>query len=411
MPSSRISPFPLCIPRLPLTPVAFALALVACGGEPAGPDGGATTLSGTVRSAEGPLAGATVSMGSQHAVSGADGRFDLTDTPLGAGTVRAERPGYLPAEAPITITPGANTHDFTLAPQEIYELGPVAVYLPGGVGPLRGTIVVLGGPVTSGFVTGARIAPENDPELEVSLQALGASLRALARSAHVALLGTDNTAMANSAASDAALLAALTTVSQTSGQAALASEPLLAFGLSGGSREAAGLVARHPERAIGLLERVPVQVEALASRAALDVPTLVMQAELDDVVSNDGVATIVAGNRAAGGLWALVVEPGVGHHTASARGNSAAIGWLTTVLALRLPAVPGGPPATLAESSGWLGNQSTLEIAAWGDYAGDRATASWLPSEPAAASWKQLGTPVGGSGGNVAAQRTERSAE
>jgi hypothetical protein len=259
---------------------------------------------------------------------------------------------------------------------------------------MRRAIIVLGGPVASGFVTGERIASADDPDLEVSLQALGASLRTIARSAHVALLGSSTSGMENSAASDNTLFAALSTAAETTERAELADTPVLMFGLSGGAPEAAGLVSRHPERAIGLLERVPVSVTVLTAPAALAVPTFVMQAELDEVVDNAAVRTTFSGNRAYGGLWALAVEPGVGYHVATNRGNGAASGWISNALALRLPATPGDPPIGLDQPAGWLGNQTTLEIAPWADYPGDRPTASWLLSQSAATSWKSLGTPV-----------------
>ena len=376
------------------------LLLSACG-DSSGTGGGAT-LSGSVQVAgsSAALADATVNVGARKATSDANGRFELTEVPIGAATVRATRPGYMPAEAAVTITAGANSHDFTLTPQEIYKFGPIAAYLPAGVGPMRGAIIVLGGPVASGFVTGERIAPADAPDLEVSLQALGASLRALARSAHVALLGSSTTGMENSAAGDNAFFAALGSAAEITEQAEIADAPVLMFGLSGGAPEAAGLVSRHPERAIGLLERVPTSVTALTAPAALAVPTFVMQAELDEVVNNTTVRTTFSGNRSRGGLWALAVEPGVGHHVASSRGNGAASGWITNALALRLPATPGDPLIGVAQPSGWLGNQITLEIAPWADYPGDPAAASWLPSQSAATSWKVLGTPVGGGGDN-----------
>jgi hypothetical protein len=386
--------------RLASAGATLVLLLLAACGDSSGPDGGGggATLSGTVRAAgsSAALADATVSVGARQATSDANGRFELTEVPIGAATVRAVRPGYMPAEAAVTITAGANSHDITLTPQEIYVAGANAVYVPAGDGPIRGVIVVLGGPVASGFVTGERIAPADNPDLEVSLQALGASLRAVARSAHVALLGSSTTGMANSATSDNRLFAALSTAAQASGQAELADAPVLMFGLSGGGPEAAGLVSRHPERAIGLLERVPTAVTALTAPAALAVPTFVMQAELDEVVDNTSVRTTFAGNRSRGGLWALAVEPGVGHPVASSRGNGAASSWITNALALRLPATPGDPLIGLDQPSGWLGNQTTLEIAPWADYPGDPAAASWLLSQSAATSWKDLGTPPPG---------------
>ena len=374
------------------------LLLAACGDSSGLDGGGGATLSGTVRaagSAEG-LADAAVSIGDVQATSAADGTFELTGVPVGPATVRAARPGYQAAEAALTLAAGANSHDFTLDPQEIYELGANAVYVPAGVGPMRGTIVTLGGPVTRGFVTGERIAPATGapPELEPSLQALGASLRALARSARVALMGSSTTGMQNSPASDATLFNALSTIATASGQAGMADAPVLLFSLSNGSREAAGLVSRQPDRAIGLLVRVPAGVSALTTPEQLAVPSFVMQSELDRVVDNPEVRAVFSGNRSRGGLWALAVEPGIEHNVATSRGNSVAVSWISDALALRLPATPGDPLIALDQASGWLGNQTTLEFAPWADYPGDRPTASWLLSESAATSWRLLGTPT-----------------
>jgi hypothetical protein len=375
----------------------LVLLLLAACGDSSGPEGGGggATLSGTVRAAvsSAALADATVSIGARQATSDASGRFELTEVPIGTVTVRAERPGYMPVETAVTLTAGANSHDFTLSPQETYVVLSNAVYVPAGVGPMRGAIVVLGGPVASGFVTGERLTgPESPPDLEASEQALGASLRTLARSLHVALLGSNITGMENSATSDDALFAALSAVAQMSGQAEIADAPVLMFGISGGGPEAAGLVSRHPERAIGLLVRIPSDVTALTAPAALAVPTFVMQAEIDDLVDNPAVRTKFSDNRSRGGLWALAVEPGAMHFQASSLGNQVATSWISNVLGLRLPVTSGNPLIALDEASGWLGNQTTLEIAPWADYPGDRRAASWLLSELAATFWKSLGT-------------------
>lgn len=385
-----------------LAPAAAALvvfSLVACG-DSSGPGGDTTdraTLSGIVRTAGAGAAieGATISIGERRATSDASGSFELTDLPVGSVKVHAERPGYLPAEATVALGAGANTHDFALALQEIFESGANAVYVPAGVGPMRGAIIVLGGPDASGFVTGGRIAPADNPDLELSLQGLGAGLRGVARSAHVALLGSSITGMASTKASDAALFAALGAVGELSGHPELADVPVLMFGLSAGAHEAAALASRSPARAVGLLVRVPVSVTALTDPAALAVPTFVMQAELDQVADNTFVRITFEGNRSRGGLWALAVEPGVGHSEASAEGNSAALGWIIRVLALRLPAAAGDPLVALDQATGWLGNQTTLDIAPWADYPDDRAAASWLLSESEATSWQVLGTEDG----------------
>lgn len=217
---------------------ALVLALMlGCGGSGSGPDGGDETgsLAGTVQTtALVALEGATITVGARHATSDARGHFELTDLSTGSASVDVELAGYQPATTTISISAGANTHDFALTVNEIYEFGSSAVYVPAGVGSMRGVIVMLGGPITSGFVTGDSIVPPpGDPVLEASLQSLGGSLRALARSAHVALLGR-TAHVANSSQSDAQLFDALGTVAGLSGHAEIAGAPLLMFGLSAG---------------------------------------------------------------------------------------------------------------------------------------------------------------------------------
>jgi hypothetical protein len=344
------------------------------------------------------LEGAQITIGQQHATSDASGHFEVTGLTVGGVTVQAKRPGYLAATTTVTLGAGANTHDFALDPQEVYVSGPDALYLPAGPGPIRGVIILLGGPWTNGFVTGGQIEPSNtDPVLEQQLQSLGQSLRSLATSSRVALYGSSTTGMANGAVSDAAIFLAIGGFATVSGHAELSSVPFLLAGFSGGAPEAAGLVSRNPNRAIGLVVRVPSSVTDLTAPAALAVPTLVMQAQFDSTVNNFPVATTFAANRSQGGLWALVVEPGVNHHVASGKGNTAQVQWIGLALSLRLGAQVGDPLIALSEQSGWLGDQTTLDIAPWASYTGDPTTASWLFSNAAATAWQDLGTaPTGG---------------
>ncbi|HET8634584.1 MAG TPA: carboxypeptidase regulatory-like domain-containing protein [Gemmatimonadales bacterium] len=385
---------------LRLITTTITLILLAACGDSTGPGGGGggATLSGTVRVAGQTVtvAGATVSVGTLKATSDENGRFELTSVPVDSATVRAERPGYEPAEATITLSAGANTHDFVLTAKEIYLLGNTAVLVPSGTAAIGGAIIVVGSNGTRGFITGEPIHGSDNPDLEQSLQEWAASVRSLARSRHVALLGANDNP-SNSAASDEAFFAALRTVAASSGHAELAEAPVLGMSLS--ETEMGGLVSRHPDRAIGLLARVPPGAASLVAVEALAVPTFVMQAGLDNPSLNHAVQAAFAANRAHGGLWALAVEPDVRHEQASARGNAAATGWISRVLDLRLPSTPGDQLITLGEQSGWLGNQSTLSIAPWADYVGNRATASWLLNEATAGSWKLLGAPPGSGGG------------
>lgn len=373
------------------------IALVAACSDPSGPGGGGETgtLTGTVRAtANGAvIAGATVSVGSLQATSGADGRYELANIPVGTVTARATRAGYGPVEASVLIGEGTTTtQDFSLTVQEIYVSGADAAYVPSGVGRLRGVIITLGGPVTSGFVTGGRIAPTGYDPLEVSLQSLGASLRNLARTARVALIGRTPVSLPDTPGSDALLLQTVRTIAELSGHPELEDAPIMLYGLSSGAREASGFVSRQPDRVAGVVLRVPVGAAELTAAAALQVPTFVMQAENDGVADNLAIRTTFAGNRSRGGRWALAVEPGVGHSEASGEANTAGIAWMSAVLGLRLPATAGAPMTTLAEPSGWLGNQTTHEIASWDLYTGTRSSASWLPTQQTAITWQALST-------------------
>ncbi|MEO8480395.1 MAG: carboxypeptidase regulatory-like domain-containing protein [Gemmatimonadota bacterium] len=393
---------PLSLP--PTRPITRAgiplllLMLAACGGSssPTGPGGGGTTtLSGTVRAtgSASALEGATVTIGSHTATTDANGHFELTGLPTGATTALAARPGYSESQIALTLSSGSNSHDFSLAVKEVYESGAFAMYVPAGVGPLRGVIISLGGGVTTnGFVTGGPLEPGAGGTLEQSLQSMGVDLRALAKSAHVALVGTSTHSLANTGASDNALFAALTTFAGLSGHAELGDAPVLMFGLGeGNSPESGGLASRNPQRTIGVLMRVPNSVVALTTPAALAVPTFVMLSELDDVPINTSVRAAFSDNRSRGGLWALATEPGVAHAEATVRANAANVDWMAMTLTLRLPPHAGDPLVSVGETTGWLGNQTTLAIAAWANYTGTRATASWLASNATAQLWKTLG--------------------
>lgn len=382
---------------------ALLLALLLSGcKDSTGPSGGDASLTGTVRATGTSvvLADASISVGTRSTKTNAAGQFELTGVPVGAASVRVTRPGYEDAVVQLNLVRGANSHDFSLGVKEIYRAGAIAALVPAGPEPIRAVILALGGPDVSGFVTGERIAPADRPAaLEASLQDLGASLRALARSRRVALVGSSDGGMASSAENDRHLLDALRNVSVSSGHAEIAEAPLLLVGISGGSREAAGLVSRHPERSVGLLVRVPSSVASLTAPEALAVPTFVIQGEDDTNVDNVGVRMTFSTNRSRHGLWALVAEPGVGHQNPTSEGNSAQVGWMQEVLAQRLPAAAGDPLVALAEESGWLGNMATLEVSSWPDFTADKTKASWLLSQSSALTWQSLGTDDGGGGG------------
>jgi hypothetical protein len=388
-----LSRHPLSNLRAVIRPVIFslcaALLIVGCDGAkdviaPVPIVSGRVTNAATGK----PVAGAEVRIGSAIDTTSASGRFDLTDLTLGAATFRCIALGFGDFETAITVTSGGVIHDIGLTRIELFEFDSFALYVPASVDVTRGVILALGGPDTRGFATGKPFGAPI-PAVEASLQTLGQSLRALASTRGLAILGTSRAAMANGPASDTLLMGALETVATMSGRPELPSAHLLMYGLSGGAPQASGFTTRNPGSVAGLFLKVPAGVSSVTSGAALRVPTYMVLAELDAIVNNAALTAAFVGNRGAGALWALAKERGVPHNSLSPLQRQVTLNWIGSIVDLRLPPTPGSSPLLeIAETSGWLGNGATGATAPWATYPADRASASWLPSQATATEWE-----------------------
>ena len=276
---------------------------------------------------------------------------------------------------------------------DTFELGDFALYVPASVPLVRGVILALGGPDTRGFATGKQIGAPL-PDVEASLQLLGQGFRTLALTHGLAIVGTSRAAMTNSPASDTLLFSTVERLAVTSGRPEIGFPYFLLYGMAAGAPQASGFAARNPAWVAGLFLKVPLGVSSVRGRA-LEVPTYMVLAELDAFVNNAAVTTAFEGNRGAGGLWALAMEPGVPHHSLSPVQRQVTLNWMSTILEHRLPYEPGWDPLHgFLETSGWLGNRTTGRAAPWATYAGDRALASWLPSVSTATEWETLVAPA-----------------
>jgi Carboxypeptidase regulatory-like domain len=349
-------------------------------------------LAGTVinRINDAPVAGAVVRIGDVAVTTGADGRYQFEELTVGEAMLRCSAPGYQEFTSDITVTSGTVFLDIALTRIEVFELGDFALYVPAGMNVIRGVILALGGPNTKAFTTRDQPFGAPVPETEASLQTLGESFRTMAAARGLAILGTSLSAMANGSESDQLILNALRTAEEASGRHGLSTVPLLVYGMSGGAPQATGFTSRHPERVVGLFLKVPQSVTALTSEGSLRVPTLMVLAELDAFVDNAALTAAFEANRRAGGLWAMVRESGVPHHSLSLSQRLLTLAWMRTVLEQRMPSTLSGPPRDLAESAGWLGDPATGDVSFWFDYPGDRTAASWLPSQEAAEWWQFL---------------------
>lgn len=380
-----------------------------CDDGPAAPDppeDGIGMVVGTVRVAttgQG-VAGAVVSVGTVSATTGTDGRYELTDLAAGPITIRATAAGFEDFELSTTIPDFRVTRDLSLTRRESFAFGDYALFAPAGPRQLRGVLVALGGPDTRGFAAGTPFgAPV--PEVEAALQDLGGRFRGLAASREIAVLGTSIAAMPNGPASDETLLDALREAATVSGRPELADAPLLLYGLSGGAPQASGFMARNPERIAALFLKVPAAVEPI-SGAALDVPAYMVMAELDAFVDNDALTSSFEAVRGAGGPWARALERNVVHHSLSPAQRTFTVGWMNTILDLRLGRTATSPLQSVESSSGWLGDAVNGDIAPWAEFKGDPGSASWLPTEATAEEWQSLGAVRGPSGHTLAVDRS-----
>jgi dienelactone hydrolase len=349
-------------------------------------------LSGHVRDMDGgaPIAGATVTVGSASATTGADGSYQILNLVAGTRQARVFAEGFDTLEAAVTISAGSNQHDFLLVVRTFFAFAldgdSFGAYVPRTAGPLRGTLFVIGGSQSpslelirgTGLQPGSRGRDYHD------------KLRTFADAQGFALVGEDM--RRNDVAAVTLIGLAVESLAEVASRSELEHAPLLFLGYSWGGCRAYVFTSEHGERVAGFISMKGGCHPEDARPQAQSVPGYMFIGEFDTSPNIDNITAVFEAHRQAGAVWALAVEPGTGH--ALVADTDLLFEWLTAVVALRLPqdATPGVPAvlAPVAEADGWLGDRTTFEIAPLGCYSGDPGTAAWLPSLATARSWQAL---------------------
>ena len=384
--------------RISISSLAPALAawilVAACGqGDPSGA-AAAATVSGVVRAASGAvIQGASVSVGSASAATGADGRFELQNLPVGAATIAISAPRFDPRSESVTLAEGINAHDAVLTPQTLFTHQNAVAYLPPGVAEYRAAVVFLpglrdpatGNPLDSrGLVRGTSegtcsiwcVPGERAEVRKRALELAGGK---------VALIGT--TTLLDDAAGYATLLQALSAFGTQSQHPELANIPIIFVGHSMGGCTAYGFSRVHGARVAGFLSMKGACHNTGPALAAADVPGYFLIGALDEPYRRDNITGVFEAGRAAGARWAVSTDP---YHHGPILDFGLMFGWLDAVLAARLPATAGAPLRAVTEANGWLGARSNGAISPYACYASARTGASWLPDKETALAWQRM---------------------
>ncbi|MHC5065328.1 MAG: alpha/beta hydrolase family protein [Planctomycetota bacterium] len=186
-----------------------------------------------------------------------------------------------------------------------------------------------------------------------------------------------------------ALLQALEKLAKDSEHPELAKAPLLFWGMSAGGQFNYEFALWKPERTLAfVVNKGGIYYSAQASKAAQMVPGMFFIGETDLEYRNDIIAGIFAINRRAGALWALAVEPGVGHQVAGSK--ALALEFYDKVISMRLPEAGDGKLLDMDRDAGFIADPKTKEILPAADAPRTSYPTSWLPTEALANSWREL---------------------
>ena len=374
--------------------LATSILVAACGeGDPGGPNVTAT-VSGIVTAATGTaIEGASVKVGNATATTGADGRFELENLPVGSATIITSAPRFDPRSESVSLTEGTNTHDVALTPQTLFTYQNAVAYLPPGIAEYEAAIVFLpglrdpatGNPLDSrGLVRGTSdgtcsIWCLTNERAEVRSRALELA------GGNVALIGT--TTLLDQAADYEKLLQALSQVSAQSLHPELASIPILFVGHSQGGCTAYGFSRAHAARVAGFVTMKGGCHNPGPAGAAAAVPGFFLIGRVDEPHRTANITPVFEGGRAAGAPWSLSIDA-FGHGPIV--DLALMFDWIDAVLTARLPATAGVPLDAMTETGGWLGNRSTGAVSTYACYRSTRSSASWLPSRETALSWQRM---------------------
>lgn len=178
-----------------------------------------------------------------------------------------------------------------------------------------------------------------------------------------------------------ALVAVLSRLARESGHQELNEAPLLFWGHSFAAGVASMFADQFAGRTVGFVRFHGGGFPAGNLSVVNKIPALFFE--------GGGSGSLWESGRRGGSPWTLVDEPGVAHGELSEKAADLMVAWIKAVIRQRL-SPDGTTLRTVADDSGWLGNNQTGEVAPYAAFSGSKADASWLPDEASARGWQTL---------------------
>ena len=183
--------------------------------------------------------------------------------------------------------------------------------------------------------------------------------------------------------------------------------PIVTTGVSAGGTAATQIALSHADRVLAVIPihgamlakgndafninrraDTPGDIQTLDVEKLLKVPMVFTYDDADGFVSPVTIEGFMRYGRAKGAPWMLLISKGGNHTESTADFSKVLLPWLGAVMESRLPAQAPAGIAELNESSGWLGDLRSIEIASAADFKGDKSNANWFPNEASAKAWK-----------------------
>lgn len=178
----------------------------------------------------------------------------------------------------------------------------------------------------------------------------------------------------------------LKALAKESGHAEVATAPLLLWGHSAGGQFNYNFACWKPEKIMAFVVNKGGYYDGKAGPTTRKIPALWISGEKDTELRRKNIATFYEQGRSQGALWAMVVEPGIGHQ----RGRSKELGqqFFRDVLAMQFDSF--GNPKAADPAAGWLGDPETHEIQKNISGSTGNKKLSWFPGESTALLWQDV---------------------